>query len=115
LAKRLKSKYVTPICHKSPELISLLEVATNLIYSADSPHTAQPKDKAKARYSTKIKKLSNIHKNLSIMLLKRQEMLFTYRQKVLFCTLNEMEAQNTSSNIDLFHGFLTYTSNTSVL
>lgn len=37
---------------------------------------------------SKRKKLSNIHKNLSIMLLNRQDMLSTYRQKVLLCALN---------------------------
>ena len=76
---------------------------------------AQPKDKAKARYSINIIKLSNIHKNLSIVLLKRQEMLSTYRQKVMLCALKEMEAQNIFSNTDTFHVFLKYTSNTSVL
>lgn len=75
---------------------------------------AQQKDKEKARYSIKIKKLSNIHENLSIMLLKRQEMLSTYRQKVLLCTQNEMEAQDIFSNIEIFHIFLKYRSDTSV-
>lgn len=64
---------------------------------------------------SKFKKLSNIHKNLSVMLLKRQEMLFTYRQEVLLCSLNEMEAQDVFSNLDIFRIFLKYTSDTSVL
>lgn len=76
---------------------------------------AQSKDKAKTRYSIKIKNLSNTHKNWSIILLKRQETLSTHRQKVLLCTLNEMEAEDIFSNIHIFHVFLKYTSDTSVL
>lgn len=45
------------------------------------------------------------------MLLKRQEMLSTYR----LCTLNKKEAQNTFSNIDRVHIFLKHTRDTSVL
>lgn len=70
---------------------------------------ARPKDKAKARYSIKIKKLSNIHRNWTIIHLKRQEMLSTYS------ALNGMEAQGIFSNIDIFRIFLKYRSDASVL
>lgn len=77
------------MCHKSLELLSLLEVVTSLSYSRSfsAYGTTKGHGKGKVQYQNE-KNLSNIHKNLSIMLLNRQDMLSTYRQKVLLCALN---------------------------